>query len=195
MSIASEITRLQTAKANIKTAIQNKGVTVPSNALLDTYATYIGQISGGGGGLDYETGTYTPATDTARPTISFTNTHTDAPVFISICDVTGTADSADNSNIGMTYTDIWKLFGEGYCYNRTTPTFRYAAIQCMYRGTSSTSLNSTTVHCSYNSSNTKNTNTSYPKYWCTNTEFMPYTNSTGRYWRSGRTYKWIAVWK
>ena len=48
MSIATEISRLQTAKANIKTAIENKGVTVPSNALLDTYNTYIAQISGGG---------------------------------------------------------------------------------------------------------------------------------------------------
>ncbi len=49
MSIATEISRLQTAKADIKTAIEAKGVTVPSNATLDTYDTYIGQISGGGG--------------------------------------------------------------------------------------------------------------------------------------------------
>ena len=48
MSIASEIQRLQTAKTNIKTSIENKGVTVPSSALLDTYSTYIDQISGGG---------------------------------------------------------------------------------------------------------------------------------------------------
>ena len=45
MSVASEITRLQGAKADIKTAIEAKGVTVPSNALIDTYNTYIGQIS------------------------------------------------------------------------------------------------------------------------------------------------------
>lgn len=48
MSIASEITRLQTAKADIKTAIEAKGVTVPSNATLDTYDDYVAQISGGG---------------------------------------------------------------------------------------------------------------------------------------------------
>lgn len=45
MSIASEITRLQTAKADIKTAIEAKGVTVPSNAKIDTYDTYVSQIS------------------------------------------------------------------------------------------------------------------------------------------------------
>lgn len=47
MSIASEISRLQTAKADIKTAIEAKGVTVPSNAKLDDYDTYVSQISGG----------------------------------------------------------------------------------------------------------------------------------------------------
>lgn len=54
MSIASEITRLQTAKADIKSSIENKGVTVPSNASIDTYYDYIDQIqTGGGGGTNY----------------------------------------------------------------------------------------------------------------------------------------------
>ena len=51
MSIASEITRLQAAKADIKSAIENKGVTVPSEATLDDYADYIDDISGGSGGI------------------------------------------------------------------------------------------------------------------------------------------------
>ena len=50
MSVATELTRIQTAKADIKASIEAKGVTVPSDALIDTYDTYIGQISGGGGG-------------------------------------------------------------------------------------------------------------------------------------------------
>ena len=50
MSIATELTRIQTAKADIKSAIEAKGVTVPSNALIDEYDTYIAQISGGGSG-------------------------------------------------------------------------------------------------------------------------------------------------
>ena len=47
MSIASEITRLQNAKADIKSSIEAKGVSVPSSAKIDTYDTYIEQISGG----------------------------------------------------------------------------------------------------------------------------------------------------
>lgn len=49
MSIATEISRLQTAKADIKAAIEAKGVTVPAAAKLDTYDDYVAQISGGGG--------------------------------------------------------------------------------------------------------------------------------------------------
>lgn len=45
MSITSEISRLSSAKADLKTAIQAKGVTVPTNAKLDDYDTYVGQIT------------------------------------------------------------------------------------------------------------------------------------------------------
>lgn len=50
MSIASEIERLQNAKADIKTSIESKGVTVPSNETLDNYSDYIDSIQTGGGG-------------------------------------------------------------------------------------------------------------------------------------------------
>jgi hypothetical protein len=53
MSIANEILRLQTAKADIKTAIENKGVMV-GDGTIDTYAEKINEISGGEG--DYEQG-------------------------------------------------------------------------------------------------------------------------------------------
>ena len=49
MSIATEITRLQGAKADLKTAIEAKGVTVPSSAKIDEYDTYVSQIPSGGG--------------------------------------------------------------------------------------------------------------------------------------------------
>lgn len=44
MTIASEITRLQWAKADIKSSIEWKWVSVPASAKLDTYSTYIDQI-------------------------------------------------------------------------------------------------------------------------------------------------------
>ncbi len=49
-TIAQEITRIQTAKSDLKTSIENKGVSVPSNALIDDYADYVDQIQQGSGG-------------------------------------------------------------------------------------------------------------------------------------------------
>lgn len=44
MSIASEITRLQGAKADLKTAIESKGITVSSSAKLDDYPALVDQF-------------------------------------------------------------------------------------------------------------------------------------------------------
>ena len=57
MSIASEISRLQTAKTDIKTAIEAKGVTVPSSAKIDVFDDYITQIPTGG---SYQSKTVSP---------------------------------------------------------------------------------------------------------------------------------------
>ena len=48
MSTASEISRIQSAKADIKSAIESKGVTVPSDAKIDAYAPLIQAIEGWG---------------------------------------------------------------------------------------------------------------------------------------------------
>lgn len=53
MSIATEITRLQNAKASIKTSIENKGVEVPSATTLDEYSELIDSIPTGGGDIDW----------------------------------------------------------------------------------------------------------------------------------------------
>ena len=50
MAISDELTRIQTAKADIKASIEAKGVTVPSDALIDQYADYVDEIQTGGGG-------------------------------------------------------------------------------------------------------------------------------------------------
>lgn len=53
MSIASEITRLQGVKADILSAIADKGVEVPSDSMLDDCPSLIGSIAGGGGDNNY----------------------------------------------------------------------------------------------------------------------------------------------
>lgn len=54
MSISSEIARLQQAKSDLATSIENKGVTVPAATTLDGYAALVDQIQQGGGTLPYD---------------------------------------------------------------------------------------------------------------------------------------------
>ena len=151
--------------------------------------------STGGGGLVYETGTYTPTTDIARPEISFATTHSVPPAILIIYDCTETDYPDTNTNVAMNFIDMYRLFGSKYMYNSNTSVYRYATIQYLYRGTTLTSVSSGTIHFSYNSDNTKDTSTSYSRYFVGTSSFRPYTNSTSRYWRKDRTYKWIAIWK
>lgn len=71
MSIATEIQRLQTARADIKTAIEEKGVEV-GDGLIDTYAEKIKEISGDSGSYEegYEDGKNS-VVDTGRYTKVF----------------------------------------------------------------------------------------------------------------------------
>ena len=77
MSIQTELTRLTNAKAAIQTAIEGKGVTVPSDTLLDGMAALIDSIEAGGGektlfGAYFETGSIIPASNiTTYYTINF----------------------------------------------------------------------------------------------------------------------------
>ena len=86
MSVQSEITRLENAKAAIKAAIEGKGVTVPEATLLDGMASLIESIEAGGGndpseifdGDFCEYGTYTVARNSTTiriPTIVRSSTH------------------------------------------------------------------------------------------------------------------------
>lgn len=49
MSVQTEIDRLRAAKAELKTAIEEKGVTVPDTATLDGYGALVAEIRAGGG--------------------------------------------------------------------------------------------------------------------------------------------------
>ena len=194
MSIASEITRLQGAKASIKSAIEAKGVTVPSNALLDSFATYIAQISGGGStGLEYETGTYTPAQDIAVPTINFSNTHSTPPSIVIMSDATNTYDSTSNSNVFFCYVYAASLLDAEL--KASTSSTQYGFYLYKYRGTNSTSFSTTQGSLTFSSSNPDAISQSYPRYWVNESCFKPQSLSTSRYWRANRTYKWIAIWK
>ena len=145
----------------------------------------------GGSGLVYETGTYTPASDTARPTISFANNHSTTPAFVMMSDTSSQSTLSNNSCVYFSFDDPYRAFNSGFPYS--TSALRYENITYIYKGTGS-SISSGASQTQYSSDNTSSSSSSYSRYWVTESNFKPYANSSSRYWRSGRTYKWIAVW-
>lgn len=165
--------------ANIKKNVTIFGVT----------GSYEG--SGGGGGLVYETGTYTPASDIAKPTISFTNTHTTLPMYWAFYDSTGTYSSTGSTN----HVSIFENFYEhtGIPIYSTSSELMYAVAPYRYRSSANSTMSGSTTQITHPPNET-GTSQYYYQNWCTTTGFIPNTSSSTRYWKAGRTYKWIAIW-
>ena len=142
MSIATEISRLQTAKANIKTAIESKGVVVPDTATLDSYNTYVSQIqTGGGTGGDtnylaqYVTNSLPENITSAQLGTNIGSNMVDylfcGQYYITSVDLTGTgatkiANNFCKDTISITsiiIPDTVTKIGDGFCENTNISTF------------------------------------------------------------------------
>lgn len=143
-------------------------------------------------GLTFESGTYSPTADTSGEKISFSGTHAKAPAFIAMVDATGTTDTTTDTNMLFLWYDYYQLYGTGMPWSSSA--FRYATAAYAYRGTNTANLSFGGVQCAYPSDNAGDGGINYPRFWATETGFTPNSASTSRYWRSGRTYKWYAIW-
>ena len=147
-----------------------------------------GTASGGGGsGLVYETGEYKPSSNVAQPTINFANTHSDRPFAVLIMDTGGSSVAQTDSALYWVIASFYDAFGVEVYYNATSK--YYARVQYAYKSSSGGSMSGSNVTSFSSTSN------SGMAYYLSNTSFKPYMGSTSRYFSSGRTYKWIAVWK
>ena len=140
MSVQSEITRIETAKTNIATAITNKGVTVPDGTLLDGMASLIESIEAGGGGMKVEVFSLTPAEEMRYGKYEIGETTITNPHFCVCFD--GTQPASNNTDtekyIGlMTYVGcdatVWGDIGSAYdksnfglVYKKGASTYNYA---------------------------------------------------------------------
>ena len=147
-------------------------------------------FGGGTSGLEYEEGEWTPSEDIARPTINFTRTHSTTPIFCGIVDTTDTVTTA-NSIMAFSYFDFYRLSDLGV--KRTETSIIYALPSTLSKSSSAVNgYSGTNVY--YNSDNSGTTNNQYSRYFVTESAFYPNRAST-YYFRAGRTYKWIAIWR
>lgn len=158
-------------------------------SLYGTYTVKVEQQASSG--LEYEEGTYTPTSDTARPTISFTNTHSTMPVFVMMTDATGTySDTSNTQYIWAFYNFYWT----GQEIYQDSQNIRYGEVRYVYRATTATSFSAGNATLTSPPTSTDDSSSSYYRYWVTESNFRPYAASSSRYWRTGRTYKWVAIW-
>ena len=143
------------------------------------------QVSGGGSGLEYESGTYTPSSDVSSASISFTNTHTTRPFCVIMADTTETL--ADTNSILLFGVSSWyDVFGASFYTTETA--LRYARILYDYKSSTGSMQSNNAITA------LTGTGTATFPYWITESGFYAYTTVNTRYFISGRTYKWIAVW-
>ena len=169
--------------------------TITENGEYDVtdFETAIVNVAAAAGGLEYETGIWTPDESEARPTISFANQHSEPPIAILMADGTGTAHGATQSNYLFVFFDAQRFTGHGFPYSSSG--YRYAVAYYSYRANSTSSISNSGTLMSQQTTSTSASGVNYPKYWATASEFHPYSGSTGRTWKSGRSYHWIAIWK
>ena len=177
----------------ITKSITANGTYNASSDNADGYSSVTVNVSGGGGGLEYEMGTWTPASDIGTTTISFANTHSSAPFFYMISDASGTYSSQSSSNCLVSYFNYHQFTGAAINVDNGT-TYNYANALSRYRS-GATTISNTTTSITTPYTDSADTSTSNSRYWATETGIKAHSTSASRYWRSNRTYKWIAVWK
>lgn len=152
----------------------------------------LGTFTGGGGGLEYEEGTWTTSYDIATATLSFTNTHTDPPFFYVFYDASGADGLTSSSNCICVWTDFNQLSDTTLPESSSNVVY---AVASYYYMTSATDMSMSYSCINYPYSDTSVSAKYYYRYWCTASQLKARSASSSRYWRTGRTYKWIAAWK
>lgn len=169
--------------------ITQNGTYTPSSG--HAYGPVVAAVAGGGG-LAYETGTYTPSADTAQPTISFANAHTTVPFFVAISE-TDTSNNSNSSAQFWSFYEAYQITG-GFYYASTSITQAYGEV-FRRQISSNGSVTTGSSVLEYPSTNSGNSNYSYARYWATETAFYPNRSLNSIYFIAGHNYKWIAVWK
>ena len=100
MSIASEVERLESAKSDLKTALESKGVAVPEGAKLDEFPALVRQLGNG----DMQRSVYDPQN---KAKDIFKTISANAPMYTALYTLDGWVEADEDAN------------GKGYAYQQT----------------------------------------------------------------------------
>lgn len=165
-----------TDSINALTTYANEVTGASDTTLSDAVHTLASGYGGGGSGLEYETGTYTAASD-SNPTISFSNSHNTAPAVVIFVDSTGEAQTTSNRGTVCVLGNIGAVVSGGVPYRGGTADGVYTAV---FRASSDDNGGGGIRSPISNN--------------LTASGFTPFFGATTRTCQSGRTYKWIAIW-
>ena len=123
MSVQTEITRIESAKTAIATAIEGKGVTVPDGTLLDGMAPLIESIEAGGG--NFATGTFT-TTDDITSNVVINHNLGVKPRFVIVLSNSADAFTRSNPTI-LSFLYIYQYISTQYGLKRQNPSTNTAS--------------------------------------------------------------------
>lgn len=147
----------------------------------------------GAGGAVYEYGSVTTDSDVEVLTDNFSDTHDVPPTILIVVDSSDAPASLTQSNSSCVYIDYLKLFGVSIPWTTavTRPSLAYAS----YRGTNSNSTFAGYNDIMYDSDNPARYDSNYAQWWASAESFNVKTGSNvERRWKSGKTFKWLAIW-
>ena len=186
MSVQSEITRLQNAKAAIKAAIEGKGVTVPDATMLDGMAPLIEAIEAGGGSAKVAFGTFT-LSETKNATGTFEVEHglgvVPDIVLVSLCGVQYSSKKYELDTILGVRSGARSTFAD------------ISAQKDVVKENSTSANNSTYYFNALNLTNGLGIDTEQTTAFINNADSSKFllSTSSNRIYYSGRTYLWLAV--
>lgn len=176
-----------TELTSVADEIRTKGGTSAPLAFPAEFVSAIAAISGGGGGgLEYEEGSYTPSANETTTTINFANAHTTEPMLVLLFDTNSSTIPAKNSRFAFIIANWYGAYGDS---------FMTAAGQCY--GVAFSLLAANAITWQYAEPIfylTGGSSAAYMDYWLTPSHFFVGGSST-HFLTGGRTYKWVAVWK
>lgn len=172
-----------TELTSVANAIRTKGGTSANLSFPTEFVSAINAI--GSGGLEYETGTYTPTADTAISTaINFSDTHSAPPAIVIIIEIDGTSTKRDSLLYGC-IVRFDALLGDGYIDNKSTSRKNRGLMYRLLQYNATTTSTGTSPDYSTSGNSFSN--------FVKNVSFR--FNTGSEYYRANTTYKWIAIWK